>query len=123
MDKSLIMFRGGVRSITKKLSDGKEHQIFYKARTPNEIASYLGAESRIPNDEKGDILRQEIRANFIADSLCNEDGSLLMTHADALMIPGTLKPEICAFIVTGSNDIGEAGNDSPPKDKTGSGTS
>jgi hypothetical protein len=123
MDKSLFMFRGGVRTITKKLADGTEHTIYYKAKTPNEIALFLGAEGRVPNDEKGDLLRQEIRANFIADSLCNEDGSLLMTRADALLIPSTLKPEICQFIVTGSNEIGDAGNVSPPEGMSGSGTS
>jgi hypothetical protein len=123
MDKSLLMVRGGVRCVKKTLADGKEHDIFYKARTPNEIALYLGAESRVPNDENGDLMRQKSRAQFIADSLCNEDGSVLMSLDEALMVPATLKPELCRLIVQGSNEIGEAGNVSPPAGLSGSGTS
>lgn len=109
LDKSLLMFRGGVRSVSKKLADGEEHMLFYKAKTPNEIAVFLGAQGRFTQDEAGDLARQKTRAKFIAESLCNEDGSPLMTEAEAQMIPATLKPELCELIVTGSNEIGDAG--------------
>lgn len=109
MDKSLLMFRSGVRSAVKKLADGQDHTLYYKAKTPDEIALFLGAQNRVSDDEAGDIARQRTRAKFIATSLCNEDGTLLMTEAEANLIPATLKPELCTLIITGSNDIGDAG--------------
>lgn len=109
MDKSLLMFHGGVRSAVKTLVDGNEHTLYFKARTPNEIALFTGAESRFTDDAKGDIARQEHRAKFIADSLCDEAGNPLMTLADAMLIPATLKPEICSMVLAGSNRPGEAG--------------
>lgn len=112
MDKSLLLFRGGVRSTVKKLSDGQEHTLYYKARTPNELAAYLGAERRGFGDNKeGDIQRQKMRAQFIAESLCNEDGTTLLTVAEAELIPNTLKPEICQFIVEGSEELGDTKKD------------
>ena len=110
MDKSLLMFRGGVRTATKKLADGQEHTLYYKAKTPNEISVFLGGQQRFPDDEAGDLARQVSRAKFIASSLCNEDGTPLMTESEAQLIPTTLKPQLCEMIVLGSNEIGEAGN-------------
>jgi hypothetical protein len=109
VDKALLLFRGGVRTATKTLSDGQDHQIFYKAKTPDEIAVFLGAQSRFTPDKAGDLMRQKTRAEFIASSLCNEDGSPLMTDAEAQMIPATLKVELGEMIVRGSNEIGDAG--------------
>lgn len=109
VDKNLLLFRGGVRSVTKTLADGQEHTFHYKAKTPDEIALFLGAQSRVPDDEKGDLLRQNLRAKFIASSLCEEGGEPLMTEAEAKMIPATLKPELCALILHGSNEVGDAG--------------
>lgn len=109
MDKGLLLFRGGVRSAKKKLADGNEHALFFRAKTPNEIALYVGAMGRITNDEAGDIARQTIRARFIATSLCHEDGSALLTEAEAELVPATLKPELCQMIMEGSNDLGDAG--------------
>lgn len=111
MDKSLLMFRGGVRSVVKTLADGNEHTLYYKARTPNELAAYFGAESTFEDGEKGNVARQKHRAKFIAESLCTEDGAPLMTLAEAELIPGSLKAEICGFIVSGSNEAGVAKND------------
>ncbi len=111
VDKSLLMFRGGIRTATKKLADGNEHQLHYKAKTPDEIAVFLGAQGRFTQDEAGDLARQRTRAKFIASSLCNEDGTPLMTEAEAMLIPATLKPELCELIVVGSNEIGDAGKD------------
>lgn len=109
MDKSLLMFRGGVRTAKKKLSDGNEHVLHFKAKTPDEIALFLGAQNRVTDDEAGDLARQVIRARFIATSLCHEDGSLLMTEEEARLVPATLKPQLCEMILVGSNEIGEAG--------------
>jgi len=111
MDKALLMFRGGVRSAKRKLADGKEHVLHFKAKTPDEIALFLGAQNRVTDDEAGDIARQALRARFIATALCHEDGSLLMTEDEAKLIPATLKPELCNMILIGSNEIGEAGKD------------
>lgn len=110
MDKSLLLFRGGVRSTTKKLADGNEHAIHYKAKTPDEIATFLGAERRYTQDEAGDLAREKRRAEFIASSLCDEGGQPLMTADEARGIPNTLKPELCALIVDGSNKTSDAGN-------------
>jgi hypothetical protein len=109
MDKALLMFRGGVRSAKRKLADGNEHSLHFKAKTPNEIALFLGSQNRISDDEAGDIARQDLRAKFIATSLCHEDGSLLMTEDEAKLIPATLKPQLCEMILLGSNEIGDAG--------------
>lgn len=109
MDKSLLLFRGGVRSAKKKLADGNQHTLYYKAKTPDEIAMFIGATQRITDDEAGDLMRQTVRARFIATSLCHEDGALLLTEDEARLIPATLKPELCQLIMEGSNDIGEAG--------------
>ncbi len=105
------MFRGGVRSITKTLGDGNEHTLYYKARTPNELAAHLGAESAFKEDEAGSVARQKLRAKFIGSSLCTESGEPLMTTAEAELIPGTLKAELVALILAGSNELGDAGKD------------
>jgi len=109
MDKALLMFRGGVRSATKTLADGQEHTLHYRAKTPDEIAVFLGAQTRFTNDEAGDLARQKARAKFIASSLCDEAGEPLMTDAEAALIPATYKPELCEMIITGSSEIGDAG--------------
>lgn len=107
--KELLIFRGGVRSEKKTLSDGNEHTLYYKARTPTEVALFVGAERRYPETEAGDLLREKTRAKFIADSLCDEAGVTLMTADEALLIPATLKPELCWLVIGGSNAAGEAG--------------
>lgn len=109
MDKSLLMFRAGVRSVVKTLADGNEHTLYYRARTPNELAAHFGAESAFTQDADGNVARQKHRARFIAAALCDEAGEPLMTPAEAENITGQLKAEICAFIVEGSNQPGEAG--------------
>jgi len=110
MDKALLLFRGGVRSVVRTLSDGAEHTLYYKARTPNELAAYFGAESSFSDDEKGNVARQKARARLIAESLCTEDGQALLTLAEAELVPGTLKAEICQFIIAGSNEAGPEKN-------------
>lgn len=121
--KSLLMFRGGVRSVEKELAtgatkiteDGKtvpvteKHKLYYKAKTPNELAAHFGAEGAFTNDEAGAVARQKHRARFIASSMCDEAGETLMTVQEAEMILGTLKAEIVNMIVTGSNESGDAG--------------
>jgi hypothetical protein len=107
--KELLLFRGGVRSDKKTLSDGNEHTLYYKARTPTEVALFVGAERRYAETEAGDLMREKTRAKFIAASLCDEGGSPLLTEDEALLIPATLKPEICWMVIGGSNTAGEAG--------------
>lgn len=109
MDKALLFYRGGIRSAEVKLADDAMHRLHYKARTPNELAAYFGGEHALGEDEKGNVARQKHRAKFIADSLCNEDGTPLLTLAEAELIPGSLKGEICALVISGSNESG-AGN-------------
>jgi hypothetical protein len=123
MDKSLLMYRGGVRSVVRTLSDGKEHTLYYKAKTPNELAAYFGALAVLEPGEQGSVARQKQNAKLIANSLCDEEGAPLMTLAEAELIPATLKREICDFITIGSSEAGVSGNDLPPREKTGSGTS
>lgn len=112
MDKSLLMYRGGVRTAKKTLADGNDHTLHYKAKTPTEIALFVGAQGRLRDktDEQSDVAWQKLQAQFIASSLCNEDGSPLLTEAEALLIPTTLKPEICWLITSGSNEAGGVGN-------------
>lgn len=110
MDKALLLYRGGVRSVVRTLADGAEHKLYYKARTPNELAVYFGAESSFGDDEKGNLARQKARARFIADSLCTESGEPLLTVAEAELVPGTLKAEICQFVIAGSNEAGPEKN-------------
>lgn len=123
MDKSLLMYRGGVRSVDRKLADGQEHKLFYKAKTPNELAAYFGALDVLQAGPDGAVSRQKEYAKLIAGSLCDEHGEPLMSFAEAELIPAGLKREICDFITVGSNQAGVSGNDLPPKERTGSGTS
>lgn len=111
MDKSALLYRGGVKSVQRKLVDGELHTLFYKARTPEELAAYFGAQQTFKEDEKGAVERQKHRAKFISESLVNEDGSPLLTYEEARGIPGTLKVEIVSFIIAGSNgELEEAKN-------------
>lgn len=109
VDKSRLLFRGGIRSFTKTYEDETVETFHYKARTPNELAAFVGGENVLKDDAAGGIARQKHRAQFLASSLCTETGEALVTVAEAEMIPGTLKAEICNLIVVGSNDVGEAG--------------
>lgn len=111
MDKSLLMYRGGVLSVVRKLVDGQDHTLHYKAKTPNEMAAYFGAQQVLEPGEVGAVARQKLHAKFIAESLCDPEGVLLMTPAEAELIPAALKSEICDFILVGSNKTGVSGND------------
>lgn len=103
------MARGGILSAKKTLSDGNEHTIYFRAKTPAEVVAFSGAERRYADDDKGDLAREKARAKFIAESLCDEAGAPLLTEAEAMQIPATLKPELCGMVLTGSNAPGEAG--------------
>lgn len=118
MDAALLMVREGVRSLgKKKLADGNEYELFYKVRLPEAVAEHLGAEKTLQDKgEKGDAAAllqiQKVRAKLIATAMCNEDGSTLMTIAQAAQVPITLKEELCRLILSGSNEIAEsAGKD------------
>jgi hypothetical protein len=91
------------------MADGEEHTLYFLAKTPTELALFAGADGRYTQDEKGDLARQKNRAKFIGESLCEEDGTLLLTSEEALLIPPSLKTELCALIFEVSNTPGEAG--------------
>lgn len=123
MDKSLLMFTGGVRSGDVKLADGNEYKVHFKSKTPDEVTLFLGAERRYTNDDAGDLAREKGRAKFIAASLCNEAGEPFMTEAEARMIPASFKPVLCNLIVEDSSKVGaDVGNVLPPETNSGSGT-
>ncbi len=109
VDKTLLMARGGVLSVTRKLADGKEHAIYYQARMPSEVAGIRRAIVAFSVDEAGGIALDAYLGKFLASALCNEDGSTLMSVDEAARIPDTLKIEIALQIVNGSSEIGEAG--------------
>jgi hypothetical protein len=111
MDKSLLMYRGGVRSVVKKLVDEQEHTLHYRAKTPNELAAFFGGLHVLQPGEEGAVARQKLQAKLIAESLCHPDGEPLMTLADAELVPASLKAQICDFILVGSNETGVSGND------------
>lgn len=111
LDKSALMVSvGAVLSDVKTLADGKEHTLYFKAKSTTEVATFLGAERRDKDEtEADDLAREGRRAKFIATSLCEEDGSVVMTLDEAMQIPATLKPELCQMIVAGSNKPAGAG--------------
>ena len=111
MDDRLMMFAGGIRTATRTLADGKEHKLFFKARDPEEIAVFLGEQSRFPDTKDGDLKRHRHRAKFIADSLTDEAGEPLLTPEAANKLLLTLRPQLVEMIVRGSEGVGDAGKD------------
>ena len=109
VDKTRLLFRGGLRTFTKTYEDATVETFHYKARTPNELAAHFGAENALKDDAEGGVARQRLRAKLIATSLCTESGEPLLTASEAELIPGSLKAEICNLIAIGSNDVGDAG--------------
>lgn len=99
------MSRGGILSAEKTLGDGKEHRLFFRAKTPMEVSVFSGAELRWQNTgDEAMREREKRRAAFIASSLCDESGSPLMSEEEALQIPSTLKPELCSMVIKGSSE-------------------
>lgn len=111
MDKSRLIFRGGVRSFLKRYEDDTEERFYYKARTPNELALHHGAEAALTNDGPGAMARQKLRAKFIAASLCDEAGVPVLTVDEAELITASIKSELVGLITSGSNDVGDAKKD------------
>jgi hypothetical protein len=106
MDASLFQFRGGVRSLgKKKLVDGNEYELFYKARTPSDVSGFRAGFSSFPDTEQGGIEREQFLTKFIAAAMCNEDGSALFTPQQAALVPDTLKTELALLIVRGSSSL------------------
>lgn len=108
---SRLLFRGGVRAFAKVYEDGTSETFHYKARTPNELAAFSGAENVLGTDAEGAVKRQKLRAKFIAESLCDESGEPVVTAAEAEKIPAPTKVELCQLILDGSNEVGDAGKD------------
>lgn len=103
MDKALFMAAPGG---TVKSEEWEGHTIYFRTRTPNEIACFAGGERRYEQTQEGDLQREVARSAFVADALCNEDGSPLMTAQEAQSIPPLVKFELAMLIVTGSSKIG-----------------
>lgn len=113
---------GTIKEGELNLATGAQ-KLFYRTRTPNEIACFAGAERRYSQSEEGDLQREVSRAAFVADSFCDEDGKPLMTKEEAQRVPTLVKFDLCMLVVTGSSTIGEAGKASLPGASTTSGTS
>lgn len=105
------MYRGGVRSFKKKFEDETEETFYYKARTPAENAGARSAISAFPQDEKGGKARDEYLAKFIADAMCDEAGTAVLTQEQARNISDQTKFEIAFLIIAGSSETGDAGKD------------
>lgn len=115
MDPSLLMYRPGVRSLgKKKLADGGEHELFFEARTPEQMTEFLAeldALDKIEEPKKRRALTAKVQSEFLVATMRNQDGTPLLTFAEAMKIPITLKKELCGLIAKGSDDIADAGND------------
>lgn len=111
MDKSRLLFRGGIRSFSKTYEDGTSETFHYKARTPNELAAHFGALATFGENAEGFVSRQKHLAKFIADSICDETGAAQFTAKEAENILASTKAEIVSLIVVGSNEVGDAGKD------------
>jgi hypothetical protein len=98
-----LLARGGVRAFKLMLGTKaapQERSIYFKAKSSQEIAVFLGAERRYPDNEQGDVLRERTRASFIATALCDEAGSLAFKSAEeAMALPNLVKLELCNSIV------------------------
>jgi hypothetical protein len=100
------------------------HRIFFKARTPDELALFYSRNARTPATTEGDLESVKLRREFIQASLCNEDGSQLMTMAQAKKLHLTLLPQLCSMICDGSSGVDEAKKNLPTDEATStSGTS
>lgn len=110
LKKNFLIPTGGIKSSPFKCLDGVERTVHVKCKTQDEIVGFAGSLMRLPDDEKGDLKRQRVRAEFIANGLCDETGEPLMTADEAYLIPAMTKVEICELIIKLSNDIGDAGN-------------
>jgi hypothetical protein len=110
----LLTQPGTIRAETRPFADGKEHTFHFKARSPNEIAAHFGAVQSVTKDGQTPetaIAAQKELAKFIAESLCNEDGTPLLSVAQAENIAPILKGELRAIIVDGSSKtVSELGN-------------
>ena len=88
---------------------------YLKARgLTGEIAAHFGAVQSLTKDgqtpESAVAVQKEI-AKFIAESLCNEDGTPLLTAAQAENIGPILKGELRTIVLDGSNKtVSELGN-------------
>lgn len=96
---------GKIRSFKIKDQADTEHEVHYYAKTPNEIAQHFAAQTRFEATAEGDAARQNHRAEFIALSMVEPDGSPMFTLEEAKLIPVGLKPIFVAGIVEGSNEI------------------
>jgi len=110
----LLTQPGTVRAETRPFGDGKDHTFHFRARAPNEIAAHFGAVQALTKDgqtAEAAVAVQKELARFIADSLCNEDGTPMLDAKKAEQIAPVLKNELRAIIVDGSSKtVSELGN-------------
>lgn len=111
VDKSRLLFRGGIRNFRKTFEDGTDETFHYKARTPNELAAHFGSLAAFPETADGFVARQKHLAKFIADSICDEGGQPEFSAKEAEQMFPQLKAELANLIVVGSSEIGDAGKD------------
>lgn len=102
MDVNVWMVRTGIGSDTQKFADGKKHTFHFKLRTPPEVAFHLGEIQATGVDGEGAVKRQELQAKFLAESICSEDGTLLLDEAKALLIAPALKNQLCSIVIAKS---------------------
>lgn len=104
-DKFIVRGVGQVRSF--EIKAGQEMiKVHFYAKSPNEIAQYFGAQSRFDPTPEGDTARQDHRAEFIANSMVDDDGKTPMfTLAEAKLMPITMRPLFVNGIVEGSSTI------------------
>lgn len=108
MKKEAFMVQPG-RILSAEVSDadGKVETFWFKVRAPGEIADFfakLGAlgEETTPENTKS---RLALYAKFISDSLCEEDGSRLMTEQECAMIPAGLRIDLRDLITARSSEV------------------
>lgn len=105
-----FFFRSGVRSAERKM-DGQLVTLHFKAKTPNELALFMAAESRTKDagDDASVLAREQHRAAFVASSLCDEAGKLIFTNAEQVQqVPPLMKMELAYMIVQESNKTDSA---------------
>jgi hypothetical protein len=117
VDASLLLPRGGVRSLGKfKLVDGKVHELFFLSRTTAELIAYKAALLAIYEKSKEKPLElmqaaHKLRTELLAGALCDEKGAVLMTPEIALRLDFDFAQKLADAVVRIDQDLGEAGKD------------
>lgn len=103
------------------LADGSEHILYFK-----EVPATVYRKFQIAESSEDEDVRASSLAKLITASMCEADGSPAMTFEDACRLKGPVSNDLVSAVleVNGKRSPGESlGNDSPPSETTGSGTS